>query len=184
MQRPGRNERRRRGANERLRALEFDLDSLEEERRLAYVGITRAKKLAIIGHAGSRRIHNQWQNSLPSRFLAELPKEHIDRRDHAGFAPARASQSGFGASSWGGNAAGWVGNGRSFAQRKAQTIDVEAEILPTSSGIYPPGSRVFHQKFGYGKVLTADGDKLEIAFDKAGVKKVMAGFVMPAEKAG
>ncbi|WP_374384325.1 ATP-dependent helicase [Dongia sp.] len=166
---------------------ENGIKGLEEERRLAYVGITRARKLAIIGHAGSRRIHNQWQNSLPSRFLAELPKEHIDRQDHAGFAPARTSNfasAGFASSNWGGNAAGWVGNGRSFAQRKSQTIDLEAEILPTTSGTYPPGARVFHQKFGYGKVLTAEGDKLEIAFDKAGVKKVMAGFVMPAEKAG
>jgi DNA helicase-2/ATP-dependent DNA helicase PcrA len=161
---------------------ENGIKGLEEERRLAYVGITRARKLAIIGHAGSRRIHNQWQNSLPSRFLAELPKENIDRQDHVGFTPPKAS--GFGAQTWGGNAHPWTSNGRSFSQRKPQTIDVEAELLPSSSGIYPAGARVFHQKFGYGKVLTADGDKLEIAFDKAGVKKVMAGFVMPAEKAG
>jgi len=166
---------------------ENGIKGLEEERRLAYVGITRARKLAIIGHAGSRRIHNQWQNSLPSRFLAELPKANIDRQDHAGFsAPKQSSfgSSGFGAQTWGGNAHPWTGNGRSFAQRKPPTIDLEAEVLPNSSGVYPSGTRVFHQKFGYGKVLTADGDKLEIAFDKAGVKKVMAGFVMPAEKAG
>ncbi len=170
---------------------ENGIKGLEEERRLAYVGITRAKKLAIIAHAGSRRIHNQWQNSLPSRFLAELPKENIERQDHAGFAPPRQTNfgqanfggGGFGAMKWGGNA-GWSGNGRSFAQRKPPTIDLEAEMLPTGSGVYPAGTRVFHQKFGYGKVLTADGDKLEIAFDKAGVKKVMAGFVMLAEKAG
>ena len=86
---------------------------------------------------------------------------------------------------FGGNAGGWTGNGRSFTSRpKPPTIDLDAEVLPPSSGSYPSGKRVFHQKFGYGKVLTSDGDKLEIAFDKAGVKKVMAGFVVPAEKAG
>ena len=167
---------------------ENGIKGLEEERRLAYVGLTRARKLAIIAHAGSRRIHNQWQNSLPSRFLAELPKDHIDRQDHAGFQAPRQSgygQSSFGSMTFGGNSGGWSGNGRSFAARpKPPTIDLEAEVMPSSSGSYPAGKRVFHQKFGYGKVLTAEGDKLEIAFDKAGVKKVMAGFVVPAEKAG
>lgn len=162
---------------------ENGIKGLEEERRLAYVGLTRARKLAIVAYAGSRRIHNQWQNALPSRFLAELPSANIDRQDHAGFSAPR--QSGFGSMTYGGNANAWAGNGRSFAARpKPPTIDLDAETLPSSSGSYPSGKRVFHQKFGYGKVLTADGDKLEIAFDKAGVKKVMAGFVVPAEKAG
>ena len=168
---------------------ENGIKGLEEERRLAYVGLTRARKRAIVAYAGSRRIHNQWQNSLPSRFLAELPKEHVERQDHAGFAAPRQN-SNFGTMTFGGNASdsskgGWTGNGRSFTQRpKPPTIDLDAEILPMSSGSYPSGKRVFHQKFGYGKVLTAEGDKLEISFDKAGVKKVMAGFVVPAEKAG
>jgi DNA helicase-2/ATP-dependent DNA helicase PcrA len=159
---------------------ENGIKGLEEERRLAYVGLTRARKLAVICHAGSRRIHNQWQNALPSRFLAELPTAHIERQDHQGFKPPQSGGLDWPARSYGGG-----GFGGGYQQRRsAPTIDVEAQIVPKSSGVYPSGTRVFHQKFGYGKVLTAEGDKLEIAFDKAGVKKVMAGFVVPAEQAG
>jgi DNA helicase-2/ATP-dependent DNA helicase PcrA len=50
-------------------------------------------------------------------------------------------------------------------------------------GGFAPGDRVFHQKFGYGSVAAAEGNKLDIEFDKAGTKKVMAGFVVPAEQA-
>ena len=160
---------------------------LEEERRLAYVGLTRARKLAIICHAGSRVIHGRSQSGLPSRFLAELPTAHIDRQDHQGFrAPPGGAFGGGGFSAdrfeqWPARA---YGGGGSYAPRRGgTTIDVEARIV-TKSGVYPAGKRVFHTKFGYGKVITADGDKLEIAFDKAGIKKVMAGFVVPAEQAG
>jgi DNA helicase-2/ATP-dependent DNA helicase PcrA len=72
-----------------------------------------------------------------------------------------------------------------FGRRGGELIDLSAEaVMQTGTGRYPSGARIFHQKFGYGKVLHSEGDKLEIAFDKAGVKKVMASFVMPAEKAG
>jgi DNA helicase-2/ATP-dependent DNA helicase PcrA len=72
-----------------------------------------------------------------------------------------------------------------FGRRGDTLIDVSAEaVTQTGLGRYPSGARIFHQKFGYGKVLHSEGDKLEIAFDKAGVKKVMASFVMPAEQAG
>lgn len=150
---------------------------LEEERRLAYVGLTRARKCAIISHVASRFIHGRSLSALPSRFLAELPGAHIDRQDHQGFKPLPAG----GYNEWPTRA---YGGGGGFAPRRAPTIDVEAQIIPKSGGVFPSGKRVFHQKFGYGKVLTAEGDKLEIAFDKAGVKKVMAGFVVPAEQAG
>jgi DNA helicase-2/ATP-dependent DNA helicase PcrA len=71
------------------------------------------------------------------------------------------------------------------ARRAPPTIDATAVVtVERSGGAYEKGTRVFHQKFGYGVVLSAEGDKLDIQFDKAGNKKVMAGFVVPAHEAG
>ncbi|HEY1382461.1 MAG TPA: UvrD-helicase domain-containing protein [Dongiaceae bacterium] len=157
---------------------ENGIKGLEEERRLAYVGITRARKRALISYAANRRVHNMWQNALPSRFIAELPKAHIERDDDHLWRPSERYM---------GPQSGW---GRAplregFGRRGDTLIDVSAEaVTQTGLGRYPSGARIFHQKFGYGKVLHSEGDKLEIAFDKAGVKKVMASFVMPAEQAG
>ena len=164
---------------------ENGLKGLEEERRLAYVGLTRARKRAYISHAANRRIHNQWQNALPSRFLAELPKAHLAREENRVYrSPAAGFGAGFGSgpSSW--TAAPGYATRRAAMVSKPVEMDGIAVESPVKSGSFPAGARIFHQKFGYGKVLVAEGDKLEIAFDKAGVKKVMAGFVMPAEKAG
>jgi DNA helicase-2/ATP-dependent DNA helicase PcrA len=160
---------------------ENGLKGLEEERRLAYVGITRARKIATISHAASRRVHNQWQNGLPSRFIAELPPEHIQRRDDQTFHRSQGNfhRSGFSEPRW---------QGASYMQRAArrapETIDATAVVTSELPGRYERGARVFHQKFGYGAVVTAEGDKLEIDFDKAGRKRVMAGFVVPAQQAG
>ena len=157
---------------------ENGLKGLEEERRLAYVGITRARKRALISYAANRRVHNMWQNALPSRFIAELPKAHIERDEEHLWKPSERYM---------GPQSGW---GRQplregFGRRGGALIDLSAEaVAQTGTGRYPSGARIFHQKFGYGKVLHSEGDKLEIAFEKAGVKKVMAGFVVPAEKAG
>jgi DNA helicase-2/ATP-dependent DNA helicase PcrA len=157
---------------------ENGLKGLEEERRLAYVGITRARKRALISYAANRRVHNMWQNALPSRFIAELPKAHIERDEEHLWKPSERYM---------GPQSGW---GRQplregFGRRGGALIDLSAEaVAQTGTGRYPSGARIFHQKFGYGKVLHSEGDKLEIAFDKAGVKKVMASFVMPAEQAG
>jgi len=157
---------------------ENGVKGLEEERRLAYVGITRARKRALISYAANRRVHNMWQNALPSRFIAELPKAHIERDEEHLWRPSERYM---------GPQSGW---GRQplrqgFGRRGGELIDLSAEaVAQTGTGRYPSGARIFHQKFGYGKVLHSEGDKLEIAFEKAGVKKVMAGFVVPAEKAG
>ncbi|MGH6893170.1 MAG: ATP-dependent helicase [Dongiaceae bacterium] len=157
---------------------ENGVKGLEEERRLAYVGLTRARKRAMISYAANRRVHNMWQNALPSRFIAELPKEHILREGDQLFRPSERYM---------GPSSGW---GRAplregFGRRGGTLIDLSAEaVVQTGTGRYPSGARIFHQKFGYGKVLHSEGDKLEIAFEKAGVKKVMASFVMPAEQAG
>ncbi len=170
---------------------ENGMKGLEEERRLAYVGITRARKRAVLSYAANRRIHNQWQSALPSRFLSELPKEHLERRDGNLFQQARSSgdtdwQSGWGGNAWGGGGlrsggTAWSG---AAARRRESVIDVEpdAVMMVKKGTIHQAGDRVFHQKFGYGRVITADGAKLEIAFDKAGLKKVMAGFVIRADQ--
>lgn len=158
------------------RALEEKgMKGLEEERRLAYVGLTRARRLAVIAHAASRRIHHQWQNSLPSRFIAELPAEHIDRRDDRLFAREIRPNPRF---------PDLAPLRRDGASPLSPFAASSPETRRETMGAYPPGRRIFHQKFGYGRVIAADGDKLDIAFDKAGSKKVMASFVRPAEQAG
>ena len=155
---------------------------LEEERRLAYVGLTRARRHAEISHASSRRIHNLWQSSLPSRFIGELPAESTEHVAPAGLGTA----SGFTEA----DADWYSGRARSFAPgasfgrgRVINGIAREVSGLGARnarSGGFAPGARVFHQKFGYGTVDAVDGDKLEISFDKAGPKKVIDSFVVPA----
>jgi DNA helicase-2/ATP-dependent DNA helicase PcrA len=156
---------------------------LEEERRLAYVGLTRARRRAIVSYAASRRVHNMWQSSLPSRFVGELPRAHCEQSsDMAGdFAaerepgPTRLAEPMAGA--FAAPRGGW-------SQRLGPVIDAAARPLPASARAdFKSGARIFHQKFGYGTVTAADGDKLDIAFDKAGDKKVLASFVLPADQA-
>jgi DNA helicase-2/ATP-dependent DNA helicase PcrA len=133
---------------------------LEEERRLAYVGITRARQHLIITHAANRRIYNQWQSALPSRFLGEIPPETVEHLDGGPYM-RRAS-------------------GPMMFQREVDAIIngrvSEPEPKPAAGGL-GKGARVFHQKFGNGVVLSAEGDHLEIAFKHAGVKKILAEYV-------
>ncbi len=160
--------------------------ALEEERRLAYVGLTRAKIQAHVSFAASRRIYNQWLSCVPSRFIEELPKEHVEITPNQGLYGGQPRLADFA----GGDDAAWVsakpGRGpgyqrlRDVRKRKAETvIEGRAELVERSGGI-AVGVRVFHLKFGYGTVTTSDGGKLEIEFDKAGTKKVMESFVEPA----
>lgn len=151
---------------------EKGIGGLEEERRLAYVGITRAKKFCIISHAANRRMYNQWQSSIPSRFLQELPQDHIEILE-GGVYSRRAS-------------------GPALFQRDIDSL-VNASLQNVTRSLREPaatsfataplahgfakGSAVFHQKFGNGVVLAADGDHLTIAFKHAGQKKVMADYV-------
>ncbi|MBL0941888.1 MAG: UvrD-helicase domain-containing protein, partial [Alphaproteobacteria bacterium] len=141
------------------RALEeHNVKGLEEERRLAYVGLTRAKQRAIITFAASRRVHGVWQSSPPSRFLNELPSEHIEIINHGG--PYRSL--------------GTMNN----PVKEPPFIVNEIPKNPTpSKALCQIGSRVFHQKFGYGKIICIDHDKLEINFEHAGIKKVLSSFI-------
>jgi DNA helicase-2/ATP-dependent DNA helicase PcrA len=165
---------------------EEGLKGLEEERRLAYVGITRAKKEALIFHAANRRIYNQWQNSLPSRFVDELPTDNIEQMAEQGLYGGIGAQAGLRSS---GSGLRETANSFSVEAPKKRghasdgtVIEGEAWLVPSGSnnGIFDIGARVFHQKFGYGKVLSADGNKLEVEFEKAGTKKVIDSFVDPA----
>jgi DNA helicase II / ATP-dependent DNA helicase PcrA len=124
---------------------------LEEERRLAYVGITRAKHKLYITHASNRRIYNQWQSCIPSRFLQELPAAHIEI--------IGANKS----------------SGPTLFQKGIDEIMNSGFRAETTSHFLH--KRVFHEKFGYGKVTSESGDNLEIAFDKAGCKKLKVDYV-------
>jgi DNA helicase-2/ATP-dependent DNA helicase PcrA len=142
--------------------------SLEEERRLAYVGITRARRRCIISHAANRRIYGNWTSTIPSRFLEELPAEEVIRE---GEAPApRLPHSVFGA-------------GPLLGQRRPRVIEAgawEVTERPARTTPFTVGQRVFHQKFGYGRITAIEEDRLDIEFEKAGPKRVLDRFVEPA----
>ncbi len=147
---------------------------LEEERRLAYVGLTRARRLAIVSHAANRRIYANWQTSIPSRFIEELPDEHVERigsaamqRDRMITAPSVFSN-------------GFGGQFPLVARRPKVIESWEQPGRPARPSTIPVGARVFHQKFGYGTVTATQDDRLDIAFDKAGDKRVLDRFVEAA----
>ena len=134
--------------------------SLEEERRLAYVGITRAKQRAIILHAANRRIYANWQSSIPSRFIEELPEDVIRRSGSAQpqkpRGPAAIVQ---------------------FPVQARRSDAGGAQVRLVHTNKIPVGARVFHQKFGYGRVVAAEGDRLDINFETSGEKRVLDRFV-------
>jgi DNA helicase-2/ATP-dependent DNA helicase PcrA len=172
---------------------EGGLASLEEERRLAYVAVTRARRKATIIHAANRRIYGQWTSSIPSRFVAELPKAHIteettmsggeslwraqwsERADpFAHLGPAQSMR----ASTRG---PGWQRASRGNFNPEPQRV-IEARASAVSLGNQGRtdlklGQRVFHGKFGYGTIAAIEGNKLEIDFEHAGRKKVLDSFV-------
>lgn len=145
---------------------------LEEERRLAYVGITRARKKAFISYVGNRLMHGRWINSIPSRFVDEIPEAHKDVDSEMGIYGSSG-----GSDQFEGRSRHWdsSGYGGGF---KAQTRQIYSpEIKRTSEAGYNMGDLVFHEKFGQGKVIHVDGQKLDIVFDRAGKKRVMDSFV-------
>ncbi len=147
---------------------ESGVKGLEEERRLAYVGLTRARRRAIVSHAANRRIYANWQSSIPSRFVEELPEEHIERSGSASL--ARDARLGMGATVFSGQFP--------LIARREKVVDIwDQPARPARDEMIPVGARVFHQKFGYGTVTGADDDRLDVAFDKAGAKRVLDRFV-------
>jgi DNA helicase-2/ATP-dependent DNA helicase PcrA len=188
---------------------------LEEERRLAHVGLTRARKRAKLYFATNRRIHGTWTTTIPSRFLDELPAHNVEITESkggsgwggaGGYGPSRFDNvESFGSSyttpGWqraqANRARGSSGRqggfgfeerqssfnareGSGFAKPKRAPLVIEGELIAKSTGAtsdFNLEDRVFHLKFGYGHVVKIDGNKLTIAFEKAGEKKVVDSFV-------
>ncbi len=148
---------------------------------LAYVGITRARKQVRISFAANRRLFNQWVSAIPSRFVDELPPDHVELLTspglYAGRGAGRGGEPNAGLSEIGTSFAGLRARGRAGRVIEAKGRWTEAAKQRSGVGV---GDRVFHQKFGYGRILAVELDKLEIMFEKAGVKKVIDSFVEPA----
>ena len=162
---------------------ESGMSGLEEERRLAYVGITRARQRIDISHASNRRIHNLWQTSIPSRFIGELPSEQVDMTSEVGDYGGYGQYGGLGESGDGWSTSPTIGGPgwQRFQRRRNQPTTIEGSALPVGGDDdFAPSDRCFHQKFGMGTVEAVDGDHLTIAFDKAGTKRVIAQFVAKA----
>ncbi|MGJ4896073.1 MULTISPECIES: ATP-dependent helicase [unclassified Bradyrhizobium] len=196
---------------------------LEEERRLAHVGLTRARRRAKIYFATNRRIHGTWTTTIPSRFLDELPAASVEITESkggsgwggaGGYGPSRfdnvesfgssystpgwqraqarrpgaargSSEGGFKEepSPFSGRDPFGSGFGGHFGRGKRGPMTIEGELVAKSTGTtseFALDDRVFHQKFGYGRVVKIDGNKLTIAFDKAGEKHVVDSFVQRA----
>ncbi|MCI4662965.1 MAG: UvrD-helicase domain-containing protein [Neomegalonema sp.] len=172
---------------------------LEEERRLAYVGITRARALCCISFAANRRVYNQWQSCLPSRFIDELPPEHVEVLTPPGLYGGNYGAAASGGSGYAGvmrgseleerarstdayNSPGWKRMQQNAGQRglgsptETRNLVIDAKALPA----FELGERVFHQKFGYGTVIDVEGDKATVNFEKAGEKKVVSSYLSPA----
>ena len=171
---------------------EEGLKGLEEERRLAYVGITRARKEARITFAANRRIYNNWQNALPSRFIDELPEENVEVASELGiygsqFQLLGASTGTDSFSSKNSHTTSFVDDPTGFSRRRSgytrEGLVLEGDAITVASSEpergFKVGVRVFHQKFGYGRILYVDGNKLEVKFEKSGTKKVIDSFVEP-----
>ncbi len=191
---------------------------LEEERRLAHVGLTRARKRAKIYFVSHRRMRGTWAATAPSRFIDELPEPHVEVEESKGafggftgygnvggsrfhevetFGSAYSTpgwqrakgRSGFGGGSGSGGNSGGARKGSGFRDgaswngagaRRRGPMTIEGELVAKSTGAvsaFAIGDRVFHQKFGNGNVVHVEGNKLTIAFDKAGEKKVVDSFV-------
>jgi DNA helicase-2/ATP-dependent DNA helicase PcrA len=159
---------------------ENGIKGLEEERRLAYVGLTRAKKRVIISHVASRLVHGSWTHAIPSRFAAELPEQHVQRASESGMFGKSSGVAAFHPAP----SSGFT-KGHYPPRPKPVVIDSKAVVIEEEFSLdFRKGDRVFHQKFGYGTVTGRDGKKLDIEFDQAGTKKVMADFVVPEDQAG
>jgi DNA helicase II / ATP-dependent DNA helicase PcrA len=171
-------------------------NGVEEERRLAYVGITRAEKLCTISFAANRRVYGQWQSALPSRFIDELPAAHVEILTppglYGGGFGAAGMQGGFGGGSSLEDRAtkadvysspGWRRlQERSATRPVSQPREARNSVIDLAAvSSFTLDDRVFHIKFGYGTVIGIEGDKLDVDFDKAGTKKIVARFVTPAD---
>ncbi|MBP5698909.1 MAG: UvrD-helicase domain-containing protein, partial [Alphaproteobacteria bacterium] len=179
--------------------------SIEEERRLAYVAITRAKKLLYISMAFNRKLYGQWQNNMPSRFLNELPPNCIEIINNTGYAKPQNNNSYSGGRSYYSHSDDGYRNNRSEYQYRVnykkpkrqgyfdsyenlaydEYVDYDDYNQQPQNDYFCSkkknspliGMRVYHSSFGYGRIVDVDGDKCEVNFDKAGKKKIMGSFL-------
>ncbi|MEM9319198.1 MAG: UvrD-helicase domain-containing protein [Pseudomonadota bacterium] len=180
---------------------EEGVKGVEEERRLAYVGITRSERICTISFAGNRRVYGQWQSQMPSRFIDELPPDHVEVLTPPGLyghgagmsaaaSPASQMMRGSDLESRATkadvyNSPGWrrlqANQGARHLRQpaEAKNMVIDAQALPA----FEVGVRVFHQKFGYGRVDAVEGDKVQVAFEKAGIKHVVGRFLVGADAA-
>ncbi len=142
---------------------------LEEERRLAYVGLTRARRRSIISHAANRRIYANWQSNIPSRFIGELPEDEIEIGGSQSVKQVTSFTTVFP-----------LVARSTYAAKPREVAAWEQPARPTATKKFARGARVFHDKFGYGTVTSVEDDKLNIEFDKAGSKRVIDRFVTDA----
>ncbi len=165
---------------------------LEEERRLAYVGLTRAREEARVSFAANRQVYGRWTSQLPSRFIDELPPANVEARSETGYyggglaeGSGRWDEARYGA---GYDSPGWRrAQSRGYGggpPGRTQVIEGEGRLVAVSdtgsASAYAVGARVFHQKFGYGRVRVVEGNKLTVTFDQSGEKRVLDSFVQPA----
>lgn len=166
---------------------EGGIASLEEERRLAYVAITRARQKCTIFHAANRRIYGQWTSSIPSRFIAELPADHVEQESsfsggeslwRANWAQSADPFAHVARST--GRGPGWQRASSSYSSAPTRIVEARASAISLGNkgrSDLAIGQRVFHDKFGYGQITEIEGNKLEIDFDQAGRKRVLDSFV-------
>lgn len=166
--------------------------ALEEERRLAYVGLTRARQEARISFAANRQVYGRWTSQLPSRFVDELPLANVEASSETGYYGGGPGMQQHG-SRWdespsfgaGYSSPGWkraqASGYRGSHPGRQGVIEGEGRLVAVSESSaasdYKRGDRVFHVKFGYGQVSSVEGNKLTVRFDKAGEKKVIDSFV-------
>ena len=167
---------------------ESGLKGLEEERRLAYVGLTRAEEYVVVSFAQNRQVFGSWQSQMASRFIDEMDASAVEVLGAAGdHATAEVHSDLYERASRadGYNSPGW----RRLQERQTrrglsqprESRDMVIDLSAVSA--FTTGERVFHEKFGYGTITAIEGDKLDISFEKAGFKKVVAKFVKAAEAA-
>lgn len=171
---------------------EAGLEGIEEERRLAYVALTRAKEKIYLYHAASRLMHGQYVNNLASRFLSEIPEDVVEH--HNPFATSHTNMSGLSRNHWGtygsvGQGEGRLGKGsfqdgyRSTPTASTPPNKQKTKQMTLATHDFAIHQRVFHQKFGYGEIADIEGEKISVVFEHSGPKKLMAGFLILAEEA-
>lgn len=157
---------------------ETGVSGLEEERRLAYVGLTRAKKQAYISFASRRRRYNYWQDSIPSRFIDELPQETIHFENASGFYSGSYSNAYPQKSYFGGDNKSYIKDVDYDDQEKPYNPFAQVSYSPKSD--FKLGDMVHHPKFGKGRIVAVKGDRVDVSFDGLGIKTILSKFISRA----